>query len=81
MTGDERPSPRPLRVLGEPGPGKGPVLFRALTACHCGCGLGARFEFRVGRDAVLIDDPEMIRALIAEMRAGFASLWGPDDDP
>lgn len=69
--------PRPMRVLGEPGPGKGPVLFRAMTACGCGCGLPARFEFRVGRDTVMIDDPALIRALIAEMQAGVELLWGP----
>jgi hypothetical protein len=62
--------------MEKPGPGKGPVFFRAMTACDCGCGLAARFEFRVGRDAVSIDDPKAIEALIAEMQAGFTLLWG-----
>lgn len=63
--------------MGEPGPGKGPVIFQALTACDCGCGKKKRFEFRVGRDTVTIDDPDMIRGLIVEMHAGFELLWGP----
>jgi hypothetical protein len=66
-----------LKTYGEPGPGKGPVLFRAMTACACGCGRGARFEFQVGRDEVAIDDPEAIKALIVEMQAGYDLLWGP----
>jgi hypothetical protein len=66
---------RPLRIMGEPGPGKGPVVFKAITACDCGCGLKARFEFTVGRDSVAIDDPAAIQGLIEEMKAGFCLLW------
>jgi hypothetical protein len=69
--------PRPLKVHGEPGPGKGLVLFKAMTACDCGCGLPNRFEFRVGRDLISIDDPAAIKSLIEEMKAGFKLLW-PD---
>lgn len=65
-----------MKEMGEPGPGKGPVLFRAMTECNCGCGRKARFEFRVGRDQVEIDDPDAIKCLIVEMRAGFELLWG-----
>jgi hypothetical protein len=70
--------PRPLKTYGEPGPGKGPVLFQAMTACDCGCGRRARFEFRVDQDTISIDNPEAIRALIAEMQAGYDLLWGPE---
>lgn len=70
--------PRPLRVLGEPGPGKGTVIFQAMTACNCGCGLKERFEFSVGRDTILIDDPVAVRAMIVEMQAGYELLW-PDE--
>jgi hypothetical protein len=70
--------PRKMKVLGTPGPGKGPVLFEARTACDCGCGLKDRFEFCVGRDTVVIDDPAAIRALIIEMWNGYVLLWGPD---
>jgi hypothetical protein len=65
--------------MGEPGPGKGSVIFRAMTACDCGCGRNARFEFSVGRDMVTIDDPEAIQALITEMQAGYELLWGPKE--
>ena len=71
---------RPMQIYGTPGPGKGPVLFRAMTACDCGCGRKARFEFRVGRDTIEIDDPAMIKALIVEMQVGYALLWGPEND-
>lgn len=67
--------PRPLRILGTPGPGKGPVLFKAMTACDCGCGLKERFEFCIGRDKIAIDDPEAVRTLIEEMQAGYRLLW------
>ncbi len=66
-----------MKVLGEPGPGKGAVLFQAMTGCDCGCGLKARFEFQVaGGPTVSIDDPVMVDALIDEMREGRARLWG-----
>lgn len=65
-----------MHVKGEPGPGKGPVIFRAMTACNCGCGLKNRFEFCVGRDTVSIDNPEWIESLIEEMREGYKTLWG-----
>lgn len=68
---------RPTKVFGEPGPRKGCVLFEARTACECGCGLKARFEFRVSQGTVSIDDPAAIKALIDEMKAGFELLW-PD---
>jgi hypothetical protein len=55
------------------------MLFRAMTACDCGCGLKDRFEFSVGQDTLSIDDPEAIRALIAEMQAGADLLWGPKE--
>lgn len=73
---------RPFRVPGEPGPGKAPVIFRAMTACNCGCGLKARFEFSVGCGMLLIDDPAAVLALIAEMKAGYELLWpgGGDGD-
>ena len=75
--------PRPLKTIGEPGPGKGPVLFQAMTACDCGCGRKDRFEFRIGRNEISIDDPDAIRCLIAEMQAGFDLLWPapPGDQP
>jgi hypothetical protein len=69
--------PRPIQVHGTPGFGTGPVAFRAMTACDCGCGLKDRFEFKVGRDEVAIDDPEPIRLFIEEMVAGFKLLF-PD---
>ncbi|HEY2155991.1 MAG TPA: hypothetical protein VGH33_10200 [Isosphaeraceae bacterium] len=72
--------PRPLRTFGRPGPGTAPVFFRAMTACDCGCGLKARFEFKVGHDEVSVDDPEAIRALIAEMQAGYDLLWPKECD-
>jgi len=58
-----------------PGPGKGAVIFRAMTACDCGCDRPARFEFRVGDQAVSIADPAAIRDLIAEMQAGYELIW------
>jgi hypothetical protein len=51
-----------------------------MTACDCGCGARARFEFSVGQDTVAIDDPAAIRALIAEMQAGYDLLW-PEEVP
>lgn len=72
------------RMYGTPGVGKGPVLFRAMTACDCGCGLKNRFEFQVGRDMVSIDDPAAIKALIQEMSRGFQLLFpgvALEDDP
>jgi hypothetical protein len=73
--------PRPLKVYGAPGPGKGRVLFQAMTACHCGCGLKARFEFMVGNDGAAIDDPEAIRALIEEMAEGYRLLFPDEKQP
>lgn len=72
-------SMRTMKVMGIPGPGKAPVIFQAMTACDCGCGAKARFEFCVGRDTVVIDDPAAIKELIAEMRAGYVLLWGPEE--
>jgi hypothetical protein len=46
-----------------------------MTACDCGCGLKARFEFSVGQNTVMIDDPVVIQALMTEMRAGYELLW------
>ena len=74
-TGDAM-TPRSMKTIGTPGPGKGPVMFQAMTACDCGCGRKARFEFVVGRDKIEIDDPEAIAAMIAEMQAGYRMLWG-----
>ena len=71
---------RPDKVCGTPGPGKLPVIFRALTACDCGCGAVARFELTVGRHTVAVADPAHVRAPIAEMRAGYAAPW-PDEPP
>ena len=73
--------PRPLQVHGTPGPNKAPVLFLAKTACDCGCGLKARFEFQVGHDQVRIDDPLALRALIEEMAAGFKLLFPDEKQP
>jgi hypothetical protein len=71
---------RPLKVMGKPGPGKGAVLFRAMTACDCGCGRMARFEFCVGRDEISLYDLAMVKALIDEMQEGFERLWGKGTD-
>jgi len=69
-----------MKVHGTPGPGKGPVLFRAMTKCDCGCGLKDRFEFRVNKDSISIDDPVVIKALIDEMIEGYRLLF-PDGEP
>jgi hypothetical protein len=71
--------PQPLQVFGTPGPGTAPVIFHAMTACDCGCGRPARFLFCIGQDTVAIADPKAIRALITEMEAGYALLWGPQE--
>ena len=70
-----------MQVHGTPGTGKGPVAFRAMTACACGCGLKARFDFQVGHNVVSIDDPDAIRALIEEMAAGFKLLFPDEKQP
>lgn len=73
--------PRPMQVHGEPGPGKGPVAFRAMTACNCGCGLKDRFEFKVGRDEISIDEPDKIRLFIEEMATAFKQLFPNEKQP
>jgi hypothetical protein len=52
-----------------------------MTACDCGCGRGDRFEFKVGRDEVSIEDPALIRLFIEEMAAGFKLLFPHERQP
>ncbi len=57
-------------------PGNQPLLFLAMTACDCGCGLKDRFDFTVAGFTISIDSPEAIDALIEEMQDGRRKLWG-----
>jgi hypothetical protein len=67
---------RPMRIMGAPGPGREPLVIKAMTACDCGCGLPNRFEFRVGQYVITTSDPAAVDAIIEEMSAGRRLLWG-----
>ncbi len=57
-------------------PGDQPFLFRAMTACDCGCGMPDRFEFTVAGFTITLSDVVQIDALIEELKIGREKLWG-----
>jgi hypothetical protein len=74
MTSGERQIIASARRL----PGQSPLLFRAMTACDCGCGLKNRFEFTIDGKIISLTDVVVIDALIEEMKLGREKLWGSE---
>jgi hypothetical protein len=73
--------PRPMKVLGTPGQGKGAIRIQAMNACDCGCGAKNRFEFQIGQEGISIDDPALVRAVIEEMLVGFKLIFPDEKQP
>jgi hypothetical protein len=57
-------------------PGDQPMIFQAMTACSCGCGLPDRFEFTIANMLISITDVKQVDALIEELKEGRRKLWG-----